>query len=574
MRGFHRLVSCMGWMACLLLLLVLVSHTGTATAEVHGALEVVEGKYVLTVWGTHAERGHAAGFLLGEQAKTVFDEYFIDYFCGGSAGLYNYCRNLFTSSFTVDAEYQAEAAAVHDGMVAAGVDLHNEVLGREIDAVDFLVCNAIVDLSQYGDRFNAEGDQPFGCSSLSSWGTSTLEDPELGGHLVITRHLDWSKHPVLTDNAAIVVHLPAEDDEQPWVSMTYAGLMGALSGVSHARVGAFLNMGNVTTGTQGAPFHPILFALRTGLEKADYNGDGRHGADDIEEAFADRSRCAAVIVHVADDEGVGSVPVVVECNNAAGVATRTVAENTVIPGEHLVATNHFRALYNPVYCSRYQALADSLTANGAMTCARSWDVMAGAAGQPSNIMAIQFVPSQDVLACAVDTYTQPAYLQTPTVFDLGTLFGDDPAAVEENGGGVHIRSGEPDGSVPWAAHGSTPEGIGGIILTAAPNPFRQETVLTYELGVDTSLWLEIFGPTGRRIRAIELGSETVGRHTVSWDGRDARGRKASPGVYLCRLGSTAHELGHVSGKDAGLGGGLDTGPVTSWGRSYKLLIVD
>ncbi len=69
MRGVRRLVFCMGWMVGLLLLPV--SHTRTAAAEVHGALEVVEGKYVLTVWGTHAERGHAAGFLLGEQAIAI-----------------------------------------------------------------------------------------------------------------------------------------------------------------------------------------------------------------------------------------------------------------------------------------------------------------------------------------------------------------------------------------------------------------------------------------------------------------------------------------------------------------------
>ena len=483
---------------------VLLASPMGATAEVNGDLEEVDGKYVLTVWGTHAERGYAVGRLLGPQAKEVFDEYFIDFFCGGSAHVYNYLRSVFTSYFAVDAKYVTEAEAVFAGMVDGGVDPYNATLGRDLDAVDFLVTNSIVDLSQFG------GNGLFGCSSLSSWGASTAADPELEGHLVITRHLDWSRHASLTDNAVILVHLPAEEDEQKWVSMSYAGVMGTLSGVSESSVGAFLNMGNNASGNQGQPYHPILYTLRSGLEMADYDGDEEHTAADIEAAIADRSRCAAVIIHTVRDEGEASEPVIVECNNSAGVATRTQSDNTLVPGEHLVATNHFRVLYEPVPCYRYAAIADSLTENQEMTATRSWNVMAHAAGQSSNIMAIQYIPSHGELACAVDTYAEPAYLQDPTLFDLDELFAYTPAAADDS---------------PPTSHPA---------LEAHPNPFQATTTLALPAGGR----IDIFDMSGRRVRTLRAGESA----RVVWDGTDDLGRAVSSGCYLCRVPSDARGM--------------------------------
>ncbi|MCK4512883.1 hypothetical protein KAW64_14155, partial [bacterium] len=191
--------------------LVLAISLPAIAQDVNGSLEIVDGKPVLRVWGTHAERGYAAGYLMGESGKEVFDDYFVGYVCGGSPFLYNYYRSTYLNNFAVDARYQQEADYTVLGMADAGVNLYNGTIGRDMDATDILVSNAIVDLSQRDDVY-------FGCSSMSSWGQSTTNDPTLGGHLVITRHLDWSKHPTLTDNPALVVHFPAESDEQPWLS--------------------------------------------------------------------------------------------------------------------------------------------------------------------------------------------------------------------------------------------------------------------------------------------------------------------------------------------------------------------
>ncbi len=483
--------------------LVLVVSLSAIAQDVNGSLETIDGKPILRVWGTHAERGYASGYLMGESGKEVFDDYFVGYICAGNPMIYSYYRSTYLSNFAVDAKYQQEVDYTLVGMADAGVDLYNSTLGRNMDATDILVSNAIVDLSQ------RNGGMYFGCSSMSSWGQSTIDDPILGGHLVITRHLDWSKHQILTDNPALVVHFPSESDEQPWLSIGYAGFLGALSAVSESGVAAFMDMGNYNAGTAGTPYQPILLTIRSGMEMADYDGDGSHSPDDVTAAIQDRTRKGGNIIHVTTDDGMDSRPIVIECNNAAGVATRDQSDNTVVPGDNLVATNHFRVLYAPTWCSRYDALVDSLTANPEISPARSWNVMAGAAGQSSNIQAIQYIESEGLLYWAMDTYSQPAYMQEPTEFDIDEFFMN-PTEVSD----VAKRS---------------------ELAQPQPNPFNPTTILTYTLVTSGDVELAVYDVSGRLVRTLASGQRGPGEHSAVWMGRDESGREVSSGVYLVRL---------------------------------------
>jgi hypothetical protein len=68
-----------------------------------------------------------------------------------------------------------------------------------------------------------------------------------------------------------------------------------------------------------------------------------------------------------------------------------------------------------------------------------------------------------------------------------------------------------------------------------PNPFAGAT--TIELAVPPGqgkATVAVYDLQGRRI--AELASEaTVGRHSLTWDGRDSNGRTAAAGVYFVRL---------------------------------------
>lgn len=484
--------------------LVLAVCAASAVGQVNGQVQVIDGKPILTVWGTHAERGYAQGYLKGAEGKEVFEDYIVGYAASGSPLVYAFLRNHFLNNYAVDAEYEVEAAGIIQGLLDAGVDPYVSALGRDIDATDLLVSNAIVDLSTIAAR------DIFGCSSLSSWGSSTTGDPTLAGHLVITRHLDWSKHPTLTDNPLLTVHLPSELDEQPWLSIGYAGLFGALSSVSASGVSAFLNLGNNDSGTTGAPYHPILLTLRSGVESADYDGNGGHAPQDIVAAIEDRTRRVDTIVHVTKDEGPGSRPIIIESNNANGVAVRDRSDNTVIPGDNLVATNHFRVLYPPVYCNRYDAIADSLTASTNITGHRSWALMAGAAGSfSSNIQCIQYVESQGLLRWSMDTYTQPAYSQPWTELNVWDLFGCQMEVAD---------------AVPLAS-----------LEQNFPNPFSPSTRIRFSIAEPGPVRLSVYDVAGRLVARLLDERRDRGEHEVPWDGLNRFGEPVAAGVYFCRM---------------------------------------
>ncbi len=69
-----------------------------------------------------------------------------------------------------------------------------------------------------------------------------------------------------------------------------------------------------------------------------------------------------------------------------------------------------------------------------------------------------------------------------------------------------------------------------------PNPFNPTTTIAYELPAPATVTLAVYDAAGRRVRTLVAGEfVAAGHHEVAWDGRDAGGRLAAAGVYLCRL---------------------------------------
>lgn len=68
-----------------------------------------------------------------------------------------------------------------------------------------------------------------------------------------------------------------------------------------------------------------------------------------------------------------------------------------------------------------------------------------------------------------------------------------------------------------------------------PNPFNAATVLTCTLDVPGPLDLVIYDLLGQRVVTLARGWHDAGHHSVTWDGRDALGRRAAAGVYLACL---------------------------------------
>lgn len=80
-------------------------------------------------------------------------------------------------------------------------------------------------------------------------------------------------------------------------------------------------------------------------------------------------------------------------------------------------------------------------------------------------------------------------------------------------------------------------GVGGVAATASgfldarPVPFRTGTTITVDALAGGPASVTIVDVAGRAVRALVEGPLARGRHAVSWDGRDHRGRRVAPGVY-------------------------------------------
>jgi hypothetical protein len=483
----------------------LLSISFLEAQDVQGELDVIQGQTILKVWGTHYEMGYAQGYLTGEQGLAFIEEYVIGHLCGGATG-YNSLRGAFDTYFTVDSIYLAEAEGGLQGMTDAGVDIHLEALGRNLEAEDILTCNCMPDMNALVAL------DPLGCSSLSGWGESTEEDSILSGGLVIARNLDFSPDLSIYRSSLITAYMPSDSGEQNWISVGFMGLMGCLSGLNEGGFGALLNMSNHPTITSYAPpFTPILLALRTGIERYDYDGDGVPTKRDIHQAVRDRNRASSYAIHVISmdaHEQADTAAFIIECNNAAGDTLRFSYDDTLLNPHTLIVTNHDRILYPPEYCYRYLLLQDSLEMEFRLTSERAWTLV-GEAGTSSTLQTMIFRPdSLDLFFAHTDSIT-PSYIKDPVHLPWDSLF--DVEVVSEN----RRRS------APLMTS-----------FSVRPNPVRHSTSIVLQSNGEGSQFvsLDLYDVRGRLVRPLLHGRLTRGTRSI-----ELASSTLKPGVYLCVL---------------------------------------
>jgi len=73
------------------------------------------------------------------------------------------------------------------------------------------------------------------------------------------------------------------------------------------------------------------------------------------------------------------------------------------------------------------------------------------------------------------------------------------------------------------------------LLDAVPNPFNPSTNLFFETAAAGHVRLDVYDVAGRLVATLVDEARDIGRHHVTWDGRDTAGRTAAAGVYLYRL---------------------------------------
>lgn len=93
----------------------------------------------------------------------------------------------------------------------------------------------------------------------------------------------------------------------------------------------------------------------------------------------------------------------------------------------------------------------------------------------------------------------------------------------------------PDGS-------SAPESAEAI-ARFAPNPFTSSTSMVYAVtGDDARVEIGVYDIAGRQMRVLAEGVESVGRHSVTWEGRDDSGAHVRKGFVRIQIGNQARQV--------------------------------
>ena len=74
-----------------------------------------------------------------------------------------------------------------------------------------------------------------------------------------------------------------------------------------------------------------------------------------------------------------------------------------------------------------------------------------------------------------------------------------------------------------------------LVLRVWPNPANPRLELSFLLGRDVRVSLNVYDLKGSLVRRLRDGRYEAGRHSVNWDGCDGDGRRVESGVYLARL---------------------------------------
>ncbi|MBN1481072.1 T9SS C-terminal target domain-containing protein [candidate division KSB1 bacterium] len=74
-----------------------------------------------------------------------------------------------------------------------------------------------------------------------------------------------------------------------------------------------------------------------------------------------------------------------------------------------------------------------------------------------------------------------------------------------------------------------------MVISNYPNPFNMDTKITFNLPQDAHVLVEVYNVQGRRIRVLNDGYQSQGRHSVHWDGTNNAGNIVASGLYYYRV---------------------------------------
>ena len=73
------------------------------------------------------------------------------------------------------------------------------------------------------------------------------------------------------------------------------------------------------------------------------------------------------------------------------------------------------------------------------------------------------------------------------------------------------------------------------LMSAYPNPFNPETVISFDLYADSNVDLSIYNMVGQKVATLVNEFKENGSYQVNWGGVDNAGTALASGIYLVKL---------------------------------------
>jgi hypothetical protein len=124
--------------------------------------------------------------------------------------------------------------------------------------------------------------------------------------------------------------------------------------------------------------------------------------------------------------------------------------------------------------------------------------------------------------------TAPSVLQSN---DGGYVIAGCTDSYGAGGTDMYLIKLEPD--VSGIENNTPPEEI--FVSAASPNPFTNETTLTYTLPEETSVNISVNNILGQEMEEFNLGKKSAGVHTFTWRGTSISGEILPSGIYFLKV---------------------------------------
>jgi hypothetical protein len=356
-------------------LVLLTLSTGALAGE-----ETFGGARLVVLKGSHYQRGVAHGTALHAEIIDLVDNYLAQKVAVPQF-FFAMLRQV-APLIKVDAGLEQEARGIVEGARTAG---GGSFRSRYQDA-DF-TWQEMIALNTYVDYIGTA------CSSVSAWGEATAGTP-LEGESILARNLDWSLAPELLRNQVIFVNLPSEEDEQPFISVGFAGFIGCLSCVNAGHLGAFLNLGYGDKSGRYPPtteFVPAALAFRLAMEA---RGPSKGGPlEAFVRALTSHHHVGSFIIHAIVPASVTGDPALVVELQTDTHEVRYARDDARLKVPTLIATNHNRKGTSPRSCRRYRKARERAALLGReVTPQALWETLA-AMRRDDTMQRMLFVPS-------------------------------------------------------------------------------------------------------------------------------------------------------------------------------------